>query len=192
MTKKIVIAISGPPGAGSTSIAREVAKKLKLKYFCIGKIQKKFGKTKKEAAASLEVWKTELGKSEKFHKNVLDKTQIEKAKEGNIVISAKLSIFMLKNLADYKIWLDTSLKVRARRTAMRDKIPVERALKEIIKREKIEREIWKKIYGFDYFDQKYSADFVLDNSKLTLKQAVNKILEFIEREEKKKKLQSNI
>lgn len=181
MVNKIVIAISGPPGAGSTSIAKKIAKKLKLKYLSVGKIQKSYGKVKKESEAALRVWGTTFGKSEDLHRKILDRTQIEKAKKGNIVICGKLSIHMLKDLANYKIWIDTPLKVRAKRTAERDKISFEQALKEVKKREKIEREIWKKIYGFDYFDQKYSADFVLDNAKLSLEQAVNKILDFIKR-----------
>jgi len=179
--EKLVVVISGPPGAGSTSIAKGVAKKLKLKYFSPGKFQKSFGGTKKESKAALKVWKTDFGVSEEFHRNLIDRTQREKAEKGNIVICGKLSINMLKDLADFKIWVDTPLKIRAKRTAERDKIPFKQALKEISERERIERREWERIYGFDYFDQKNSADFVLDNSDLTLSQAVNKILDFLEK-----------
>lgn len=177
MIKKIVIAISGPPGAGSSSIAKEVAKKLKLEYFSPGKIFKNYFKGT-EAKAALSGWKTEVGKSKDLHKR-LDDLQIEIAKNGNVVICGKLSIHFLKNLADYKIWVDAPPRVRAERTAERDGIPVERALDQIVKREGLEREEFKRIYGFDYADLKKSADFVLDNSKLSLKEAVGKILEFI-------------
>jgi len=177
--KKITIAISGPPGAGTSSIAKEVAKKLKIKYFSPGKIQKSYAKTSKESLAALKVWQTELGRSEKFHRDVLDKKQVEVAEKGNVVICGKLSIKMLENLADYKIWIDTSLKVRAKRAAKRDKISVKDAIKLLSERENIEREEWKKIYGFDYFDQMRIANLVVDNSRLTLEQAVNKILRFI-------------
>jgi len=166
-----------------------LARKLKLNYYSPGKDFKSYSK-KKESEAALEVWK-KYGKNKRFHEKFFDKVQIEKAEKGNIVICGKLSIFMLKDLADYKIWIHVPLKIRARRTAKRDKIPLKKAIKEIKEREKIERETWKKIYGFDYFDQKYSANFILDNSKLSLKQVVNKILEFIEKGKKIKNFFGN-
>lgn len=176
MSKNLVIAISGPPGAGTSSIAKGVAKKLNLRYLSPGKTYKSF-LNEKEAKAALDFWKTSFGKSRKLHE-YLDKNQIKEAKKGNIVICGKLSIHFLKKIADCKVWVEAPLEVRARRTAKRDKISFKKALREISEREKIEREKWKEMYGFDYFDQKYSADFVLDNSKLTLKEAVNKIIQF--------------
>ena len=151
-----------------------MAKKLKLKYFSAGEIFKKHSK-KKESKAVLEVWNN-FGKDKKFHKNKIDKVQIRKARKGNIVICSKLSIFMLKYLATYKIWIHAPLKIRAARTAKRDKIQFKEALREIRKRQKIERTSWKKMYGFDYFDQRKLADMVIDSSKLTVNQTVNKIL----------------
>jgi len=151
-----------------------LAKKLKLKYFSPGEIFKGCSK-KKESKAALEVWE-KFGKDKKFHKKIIDGVQIKKAKEGNIVADGKLSIFILRNLATYKIWINAPLKVRAARTAKRDKIQFKEALREIRKRQKIERTSWKKMYGFDYFDQRKLADMVIDSSKLTVNQTVNKIL----------------
>lgn len=175
--KNIVIAISGPPGSGTTTIAKKLAEKLKLGYYSPGKTFKSYSK-KKESEAALEVWEI-FGKDKDFHEKGLDKVQMEKAKDGNIVVCGKLSIFILKDLADYNIWVEAPLEIRAMRTAERDKIPFEKALDRIKKREEVERESWKRFYNFDYFDQKHQADFVLDNSKLTVEQSVDRILEFI-------------
>ena len=176
---KTVIVVSGPPGAGSSTVAKAVAKKMKLRYFSVGKIQKSFGNSKKEGKSSLEVWRKKYGKTREFHSKVLDKPQIEEAEKGNAVINSKLGIHFLKNMSDKKIWLDVSLEVRAKRSAQRDKIPVEQARKEIKERENIERHEFKRLYGFDYFDQKKDADFVIDSSNSTIRETVNKILDFI-------------
>ena len=176
---KITIAISGPPGAGTSSIAKELARKLKIRYFSPGKVQKSYAKTKKESLAALKVWKTKLGKSENFHRNILDRKQVELAKKGNIIICGKLSVKMLEGLADYKIWVHVPLKIRAGRVAERDNVSMKEATKLLSERENIERKEWKRIYGFDYLEQRKLADLVVDNSGLTLREAVSKILRFI-------------
>jgi len=185
MSKKRVVVISGPPGSGSTSVAKEVAKRMHFGYFVPGKLHKKLSKSKEESKAALEAWQTKKGKSKKTHEE-RDKLQIKKAKKGNIVICGKLSIHFLKEMSDYKIWLDVPLKVRARRTAKRDGIGVSKAIKEIRKRQNIERKEWKRIYGFDYFYQKKIADFVFDSSELTLKHTANKIIRFIKSKKSRK------
>ncbi len=179
-SKGMVIAVSGPPSAGSSTIAMGLAKKLKLKFFAPGLIEKKHGKSYKQSEAALKGWQTRTVKSKKFHQN-LDKLQIEIAKKGGVVICGKLSIHFLKGIADFTIWLDVPLKVRAKRAVERDKIPLKEAMAKISERERIERKEWKRIYGFDYFDQKKQADIVFDSSGLAPEQTVNKIFKLIQK-----------
>ena len=173
--KKTVLIISGPPGAGSTTVSKEIAKRLNLDFFSPGFLQKSLAKGLNQSEAAIKVWKTEKEKTKKTHED-RDALQVALAKKGNIVICGKLSIHFLKKYATFSVWLDVPLDIRARRTAGRDGISFEQAKKDIFEREKIEREEWKKIYGFDYFDQKKEADLVLDTSKITVQETVEAIL----------------
>lgn len=82
MPKKLVIVISGPPGAGTSSISKEVAKRLKLRYLSPGKTYKSF-LNEEEAKSALDFWKTSFGKSRELH-NRLDEGQIKEAKKETL------------------------------------------------------------------------------------------------------------
>jgi len=180
--KKIVITVSGPPGAGSSTISKLLAKRFKLKYFSPGMVQKKLAREKNQTKAAVKTWEMKLVKTKKYHHD-LDKMQIDVAKKGNVVICGKLSIHFLKDLADHKIWLNVPLEERAKRAVGRDGIPFEEAKRLLAERQKTERKEFKRIYGFDYLKQKLDADFVIDSTGMTPEQTTNKIIEFIEREE---------
>ena len=176
--KGLVIAISGPPGSGTTTIGKYVAEKLNLKFFSPGLYFKKLSREKNQSKAAMKLLKTRFGSSEALHKHI-DELQVKMAEKGNIVVEGTLSIHFLKNITNLKIWLDTPLEIRAKRTSKRDRIPWKRLMNEILERERIERKVWKKTYGFDYFDQKNEADLVLDTSHMTVEKTVRKVLQFV-------------
>jgi cytidylate kinase len=176
--EKVVVAISGPPAVGSTSVAKAVAKRLGLPLLVVGKLQKRIVRTKNESRAALLSWRTKYGSSKRTHTE-RDMMQVERAKKGDVVICSKLAIHFLKDITPYKVWLAAPLAVRAKRAAQRDGTDVKETFKEISERERIERREWKRIYGFDYFYQRKIADLVVDSSNLTLKQTVDKIVRFV-------------
>ena len=170
----MIIAISGKPGAGTSTIAKKLAEKLGSDYFSPGHFFKEHSEGK-ETQQALDVWKTRRGSSRSFHE-LIDRMQKERAKDGNVVICGKLSIHFLKDVADMKIWIDCSLDERAKRSAKRDKIGLEKAKRRIKERERIETEEWKRIYGFDRSKQKEIADLVIDSTGLTEKETLDRIL----------------
>jgi predicted cytidylate kinase len=177
----VVVAISGQPGCGSTTTGQLLAKRLGVSFFSLGKWNKEQLKifegrrTKSETQDSIEMWKNRKGQSTDFHNNA-DNMQKQIAAKGNVVIDAKLGIHMLKDIADFSVWLKSGFSVRAARVAGRDKTEKKTAEKMVREKERLERENFVRIYGFDYFDQEKEADIVIDVGDKTPKQIVELIL----------------
>ena len=178
----VVIVVSGMPVCGSSTAAKKLARKLNLKYFSLGKEFKKHSKGK-ETHRAINTFKTKKGASKVFHKH-LDAKQRRLAKKGNIVIDSKLGIYMLQDVADHKIWLKASKSAIARRVAKRERLSLKNAAKLMEQRNRIERSNFRRIYGFDTFSQEKMADLVIDTSKRTPQQTINKILEYIKNKDK--------
>lgn len=178
------IVISGKPGCGSSTTGRLLAEKLKVKFFSLGDWNKKQidkysnSPPKNETERSILMWKSAKGSSSGFHIHS-DEKSLEVAKKGNVVIDAKLGIRLLKGHYDASIWLTAPIKVRAERYAKRGGTPLGTALAELKEKENLERTNWKKIYGFDYFDQEKEADLVIDTGDKSPEEIVSKILRFI-------------
>jgi len=171
----VVIAISGKPGSGTSTVARMIAKRLKIEYFSPGQKFFKLSEEKDDTSEALDLWRNKKGKSKEFHEKI-DDYQKELAKKGNIVICGKLSVWVLKDLADIKIWLDCDFDERVRRTSMRDMISLEEAENKLLEREKLEENEWKKMYGFDRDNQKGMADIVINATYKNVGEVVEEII----------------
>ena len=177
-----VIIISGMPGCGSTTTGALLAEKLGLKFFSAGSYTKQLAKDEekidgKETERIIDFWKTIRGQSKEHHMAV-EEMQQKLADQGDIIIEGKVSIRFVKN-ADSKVWLKAPTETRAERYAKRDGHDGKKAMQDLEAKEKAERESWKRIYGFDYFDQEKEADLVIDTSNKAPEDIVNVIIKFI-------------
>jgi cytidylate kinase len=163
----MIITISGVPGAGATTVAESLAKRLKYKLVTVGELHKRLAE--EEGIASSEFEKAWIKGMKSPHEwklfhNRLDQMQKDLArKHKNLVVNGKLSAFQIP-WADLKILLVAPLEVRAKRVAEREKITKAKALKSIKEREELERKEWRNIYGFDYVQDKDVYDFVINTS----------------------------
>jgi cytidylate kinase len=169
----MIITIGSLPGAGSTTAAREIAKKLGYKLFTVGEMHKKVAAEEGISSAELEkMW--EMGAKnpaelKRFH-NALDKYQKDAARKNkNAVFNGKLSAFQIP-WAGLKVFLIAPIEVRAERVAGREKMPVAKALRSIKEREEWERKEWQKIYGFDYAKERDIYDLIINTAHWNVKQ----------------------
>jgi len=157
-----VVAVSGPHGAGKTTVAKFLAKKLGLRYISAGEI---FRKMAAERGMSLEEFSKYAERNRKVDEEI-DRRTIEEAKRGNVFVDARLAGWLLKD-ADLRILLTASLETRVRRISEREKRPYEEVLRETLKREKSEERRFRRYYGIDLSD--YSPfDIVLNTERISI------------------------
>jgi cytidylate kinase len=96
----------------------------------------------------------------------LDRRLRETARErDDLVLESRLAGWMAGEHADFKIWLDAPLAVRARRIADREDKPVDRAREETRARAESEARRYREYYGIDIEDLSI-YDLVLNTARL--------------------------
>lgn len=178
----LTVTVSGSSGSGKSTGAKAIARAFRLKYVFAGQIQRKIAK---ERGITLEEQVELRGREIDYE---MDKRNLEFAMRGKVVIDARLSGWCAGGWADVKIFYDCPLEVRAGRTAGRDKISLKESMSNVKKRDEEDNKKYKMLYGIDLFD-KSIYDFVIDNQKLTKKEAeeipVKLIKEFLRKKMKK-------
>jgi len=141
------ITISGPPGSGTTTVAKLLAERLGFKLISAGEI---FRKLAAERGMTLE----EFSKYAESNPDIdfyIDKLQKEMAeKEDNVVVEGRLSGWMVKGA--FKVWIYASPEVRYRRIAQREGKDIARVKNETKRREELEKRRYKKFYSIDLDD----------------------------------------
>ena len=152
--KKIVICISGMTGSGKSTVAKRLADKYGLDYFSGGNALKTLAQEEGynpdvtgwwETAEGLKFLQQRMG-DPAFDKRI-DEKLLELAEKGNIVLDSWTMPWLLKY--GFKIWLEASPKIRAKRVVTRDSISQKEALNALTKKDEQTRQIYKNLYGFD-------------------------------------------
>ncbi len=157
------VTISGPPGSGTTTVARKVAEILGYPVISAGEV---FRKLAKEKGMSLEDFGRYAETNPEID-NIVDRRQREEAlKHENAVVEGRLSGWMVP--AELKVWIYCDREIRVQRIAKREEKPVEEVRRETVEREEVEKRRYMKIYGLDIEDRslyhlminsgKFSAD----------------------------------
>ncbi len=176
----MIITISGLHGTGKTTIGKKVAESLGIRYFSTGQAFRDLAKHMNMSLVELIKYVEKNPETDKK----LDEKIIDITKKGNILTSSLLSGYLLSDIADFKILLTCSFETRIKRMAERDKTTYDEKLKETEFREKSESERFILLYNIKINDlekAKEIFDLILDTEKLSVEEAVNKILEEIKK-----------
>lgn len=163
----MIIAISGTPGSGNTSLARDLAAKTGYPVVGVGEIVKAIAKKdglflgkEGDAAALLAKKRKNPVEWASFNRKIDAMQRAIARKSANCIVNGKLSAFNIPD-ADLKVLLIAGDGIRAKRVAKRDGITYAKALRDVRAREKTDRTELKRLYGFDYAKDVDAYDIVI-------------------------------
>lgn len=156
-----VITIAGLHGTGKTTYAVALSEHLGLRLISAGRL---FRQIADERSLTLEQLSTVASREPGIDKEI-DGRMLSEAQKGNVVLDGLLSAWTARDYAGMKIYLVAPDEVRIRRIARRERIPFDVARRETMTRERIERERFKKFYGFDV-DSLNIYDLVMNTALL--------------------------
>jgi cytidylate kinase len=154
----MIIAISGAPGTGTTTLARSLAAELGLRWINSGELFRRIASDKSVSVKELNRL-AERGPEIDY---LIDDAQKALAREGSGVFEGRLSGHLLP--ADLKVLLKSDVKVRAERIAKRESKLVEDAIHETRAREESEARRYTKYYNIDISDCSI-YDLVVDTGR---------------------------
>jgi len=152
----MIVTLSGLPGSGKTSVARELVARYGFVVISAGE---QFRKLAQERGMSLQEF-GELAEKDASIDTAIDKRQKELALTQEMaLVEGRLAGRTID--ADLKIWLKTSLEVRAQRISKREGIPVSQALDDTRTRETSEALRYQTFYNIDQRDWS-GYDLIID------------------------------
>jgi cytidylate kinase len=169
----VIICVCGMTGSGKSTTAKRLAQKYGLAYFSGGDALKSLALDAGYKTIETGWWETEDGlnfsrqriKDPTFDKRV-DEKLLQLAKRGSVVLDSWTMAWLLKG--GFKVWLEASQSVRARRVAGRDGLTVVEALDALKKKDEKTASIYKNLYGFELGKDFSPFDMILDTDELTV------------------------
>ena len=176
MTKSIVI--SGPPAVGKTTVAKGLAEEFQLQYLSGGDVLKEMASEHGFDSKGDDWWDTEDGmkflkqreENSEFDKK-LDEKLMDFFDKGGMVITSYTLPWLIKD--GIRIWLEGSHESSTKRMQSRDSMSSEEAYEITKKRFDRNKALYKKLYDFDFGDDKSVFDLIINTDNLTAKQVID-------------------
>lgn len=170
--QRIILCVCGMAGSGKSTAAKRLAKKYGLRYCSGGDALKALASEMGYDTDRRGWWESPEGirflrermENPEFDRKV-DMNLLRRAEEGDVVLDSRTMPWLLKG--GFKIWLEASEDVRARRIARRDGLTLEEARKYLSEKESRTKDIYKRIYGFNLGRDLTIFDLILDVNLLS-------------------------
>ena len=159
----MLVTISGPAGSGKSTAAAALAEALEYDHVSGGDIFR-------ELADERGLTPLELNRRAEEDDEIdrdLDRRlrEIAATRDG-VVLESRLAGWMAGEHADFRVWLDAPLSVRAERIADREDKPVEVARSETERRSESEARRYREYYGID-IEELTIYDLTLNTARLS-------------------------
>ena len=182
MTKSIVI--SGPPAVGKTTVAKGLADEFQLQYLSGGDVLKEMAKEQGFDSDGDDWWDTKDGMkflNQREQNSEFDKKLDEKLtglfNQGGMVITSYTLPWLITD--GIKIWLEGSHASSTKRMQSRDNMTSQEAYEVTKERYDKNRALYKKLYNFDFGEDKSVFDLIINTDNLTAKQVIDVVKETV-------------
>lgn len=145
----MLITVSGPPGSGKSTTASELADALDLEHISGGDIFRELADERGYSALEFNKLAEE---NDQIDHDLDRRLRDIAARRDDVVLESRLSGWLAGDYADFRVWLDAPLDVRADRIADREDKPVEKAREETAARQGSEADRYLEYYGIDVTD----------------------------------------
>ncbi|WP_115864549.1 (d)CMP kinase [Halorussus litoreus] len=165
----MLITVSGPPGSGKSTTASNLADALGLDHVSGGDIFRELADERGYTPLEFNKLAEENDQIDRDLDRRLQDVAIDR---DDVVLESRLAGWLAGDQADFRVWLDAPLDVRAERVADREGKPVSEAREESAARQSSEADRYLDYYGIDVTDltiydlsvntARWDADAVLD------------------------------
>jgi len=169
------ITISGRIGAGKSSVAKELSKRLGLNYYSAGEYMRELAREKE---MGLMEFSRIAEENNEYDKIIDDWLKELGEKEDNFIVDARLGYFFIPD--SIKIFLDIGEREAAERIFKQKReenrgLSFEEILKNIRLREESQKLRYKKYYNID-FPQLDRFDLIIDTKGKTIEEVAEEIV----------------
>ncbi len=173
---KLIIAVSGLSGVGKTTIAKELAKKLRIPHISTGELFRKEARKRSMTLGSFLRNLKQIEKNEGLDIDCyFDLKMLEagyRAKQA--VVEGRLTGALFRRVALARLWVDCPSGFVAERVAKREKMTTKQAAREMRERNRNDVSRYEKKYGIT-FSSKSIYNVSIDNTQ-PFEESVNEAL----------------